>query len=134
MAETEKKNEWGAGLLAIFATILIGAAIPVILFFLLYKPQVLRKDEQRARLTDLDGKLNLEIARGGSLGDLRKEGEEVAERMVELEKRFAGSDAQASVDKLLQLLNANNLKRTPDAVVRREKDAIRKTDIKVEFP
>jgi hypothetical protein len=35
---------------------------------------------------------------------------------------------------LTDLLNANKLKRTPEAVVRREKSAISKTDSKAEFP
>lgn len=134
MADTDKKNEWGAGLLAIAATVLVGAAIPVILYFLLYKPQVQRKEEQRNRLTQLDIQLNGEIARGSVLSGLKAEGEEVARSMEELEKRFATEDIDASVDKLLQLLNANNLKRTPEAVVRREKSPISKSDSKADFP
>lgn len=134
MAENAKSNEWGAGLLAIAATVLIGAAIPVILYFLLYKPQVLRKEAERNRLTQLDTSLNTEIARGTALAELRTEGEEVAKNMEELEKRFSAPDMDASVEKLQQLLNANNLRRTPEAVVRREKSAIAKTDSKSEFP
>ncbi len=134
MAENAKSNEWGAGLLAIAATVLIGAAIPVILYFLLYKPQVVRKETERNRLTQLDASLNTEIARGTALAELRTEGEEVAKNMEELEKRFSVADMDGSVEKLQQLLNANNLRRTPEAVVRREKSAIAKTDSKSEFP
>jgi Tfp pilus assembly protein PilO len=134
MAETEKKNEWGAGLLAIGATVLIGAAIPCILYFILYKPQVVRKEEQKVRLTQMDAQLNTEIARGDVLLALQTEGEEVATKMDELEKRFSTANLDGSVEKLLQLLNANNLKRTPEAVVRREKSPIAKTDSRAEFP
>ncbi len=134
MAETDTKSEWGAGLLAIGATVLIGAAVPIILYFLLYKPQVLRKDAERNRLTQLGLQLDEQIARGTVLAELRAEGEEVATKMEELEKRFSTGEIDGSVDKLLELLNANNLKRTPEAVVRREKSPISKTDSKTEFP
>ena len=134
MAETEKTNEWGAGMLAIAATLFIGAAIPVILFFVVYKPQVQRKEEQKARMVQLDAQLNEQMVRGGDLLKLQGEGEDVAKSLTELEKRFSSSDVQSSIEKLLALLNANSLKRTPDAVVRREKDQIRRSDIKDEFP
>ncbi|MCC6150338.1 MAG: hypothetical protein IT461_08830 [Planctomycetes bacterium] len=134
MAEIEKKNEWGAGLLAIAATLFIGAAIPVILFFVVYKPQVQRKEEQKVRTVQLGTQLDEQMARGGKLLELQGEGEEVAKSLTELETRFASSDVQNAIGRLLALLNASNLKRTPEAVVRREKDPIRRTDMKDEFP
>lgn len=133
MAEIEKKNEWGAGLLAIAATLFIGAAIPIILFFVVYKPQVQRKEAEKARTVQLGVQLDEQIERGKKLGDLQAQGEEVAAKLTELEKRFTKGDTEIAVAKLLELLAANNLRRTPDAVVRREKDPIRRTDIREAF-
>ena len=134
MAEIEKKNEWGAGILAISATVFIGAAIPVILYFVLYTPQVQRKNDQKARTVQMTDQLNKELQRGDDLAKLRTEGEEVAKALEESEKRFGPQDTQSSVDTLLKMLTANNLRRTPEAVTRREKDPIRRTDIRAEFP
>ncbi|KAA0217777.1 hypothetical protein EDM80_02795 [bacterium] len=135
MADQAKSSgDWTAGLIAIFATLLLGGAAPIALFFLLYKPQTIKREEQVTREKNLKSELDIQLARQANLAGLQKEGEEVASKLGELEKQFADKTIQEAVKKIGAMLEANKLEMTPEAKLRRDTSAIRMSDTKDDFP
>lgn len=132
--QAKSGNEWTAGLIAIFATILIGGAIPVALYFAMYVPQTKKKLQQEQRLAQLQTDYDLEFARTERIGGLKKDGEQVEKELKKVEERFADKGVQSVLDKLQKLLDSNKLDMTPDAKTRREASAIRVSDLKSDFP
>lgn len=91
---TGSSGDWTAGIVAIVAALLLGSALPIGLYFGLYKPKEKQRIEAQNKLEQLKTDMQLMIARSDRVRGLEEDGVAVAERLKELEVPFAVSDPE----------------------------------------
>lgn len=100
--------DWTAGIVAIVAALLLGSAIPIGLYFGLYKPKVAELAAANQKLNTLKADMTAMVVRSEKVTKLENDGDAMAKRVTELEAPFAVSDperldvpdAWAAIDKL----------------------------------
>jgi hypothetical protein len=88
-------GDWTAGIVAIVAAMLLGSAIPVGLYFGLYKPKVAEHSAAKEKLNTLQTDMTAMVARSERVRKLEDEGEAMAARVTKDEARFAIADPEA---------------------------------------
>jgi hypothetical protein len=86
--------DWTAGIVAIAAALLLGSAIPIGLYFGLYKPKVAELVTANQKLTQIKVDMNAMVARSEKVTKLETEGDAMAKRVTEIEAPFAVSDPE----------------------------------------
>lgn len=87
-------GDWTAGIVAIVAALLLGGALPIGLYFGLYKPKEKERLAAEQKLVQLNVDLELMMARGERVRGLEDDGVAMADRIKELESPFAVGDAE----------------------------------------
>jgi len=106
---------------AIIAALLLGSALPIGLYFGLYKPKLKERMEAQDKKQQLDTAMSIMIARQERVVKLEKEGEEMADRITKIERPFSVADTE-KMDvpdvraALLRLAEVNNLALAPEHV------------------
>jgi hypothetical protein len=86
--------DWTAGIVAIVAALLLGSAIPIGLYFGLYKPKVAELAAANQKLNTLKNDMTAMVARSEKVTGLEKDGEALAKRVTDIEAPFAVSDPE----------------------------------------
>jgi hypothetical protein len=87
--EPGKGNDWGAGIAAIGAALLFGAALPVGLYFGAYKPQTNKLAAEKKRYEKAEGDFKLEDARRGKVESDKTDVTNVQAKLTEVQKLFS---------------------------------------------
>lgn len=87
-------GDWTAGIVAIVAALLLGSALPVGLYFGLYKPKEKERLEAANKLEQLNVDMEMMIARGDRVRGLEEDGKQMEVRVQEMEIPFAVADAE----------------------------------------
>lgn len=87
-------GDWTAGIVAIVAALLLGSALPIGLYFGLYKPKEKERLDAEAKLAQLNTDMELMIARGERVRGLEEDGVKMAADIKELESPFAVGDPE----------------------------------------
>lgn len=112
-------GDWTAGIVAIVAALLLGSALPIGLYFGLYKPKVAERKAGEEKKKKLNADMEVMIARQEKVAELEAEGKEMAKRVKEIEKPFAVADTE-KMDvpdvraALLRLAEVHNLALLPE--------------------
>jgi hypothetical protein len=93
-ASGSSAGDWTAGIVAIIAAMLLGGAIPVGLYFGLYKPKVAEHVAAKEKMKTLQADMDLMVARSEKVRKLEEEGDAMAVRVTKIEERFAVSDPE----------------------------------------
>jgi hypothetical protein len=97
-------GEWTAGLIAILATVLIGAAIPIALYFTLYVPRTEAHASVKQKLvTEEARELTLSI-KAAKVAGLKKDADGLVARLASAEDKFTPTELVAQVVKRLSNL------------------------------
>lgn len=87
-------GDWTAGIVAIVAALLLGSALPVGLYFGLYKPKEKERLDAANKLEQLNVDMEMMIARGDRVRGLEEDGKQMEVRVQEMEIPFAVADAE----------------------------------------
>jgi Tfp pilus assembly protein PilO len=87
-------GDWTAGIVAIVAALLLGSAIPIGLYFGLYKPKVADRVAANKKLETLKIDMTAMVTRSDKVRKLETEGDEMAIRVAKIEEDFAVSDPE----------------------------------------
>jgi hypothetical protein len=87
-------SDWTAGIVAIAAALLLGGAIPIGLYFGLYKPKVAEHATAKQKLSALQVDMTAMVARSEKVTKLEADGVALAKRVTEIESGFAVSDPE----------------------------------------
>ncbi|MEZ5992519.1 MAG: hypothetical protein R3E76_09210 [Planctomycetota bacterium] len=136
---TGSSGDWTAGIVAIVAALLLGSAIPIGLYFGLYRPKVAERIAAQENKTKLDGEMNAMIARQEFVVKLETEADSVAERIEEIEKPFALADVEKMDvpevhEALLRLAKLHNLGLLPERQQQLRAEIVFPAGQRIEFP
>jgi Tfp pilus assembly protein PilO len=87
-------GDWTAGIVAIAAALLLGSAIPIGLYFGLYKPKVAERTTANEKLNTLKTDMTVMVSRADKVRKLEDDGDTMAQRVLRDEEAFAVSDPE----------------------------------------
>ncbi|MCB9894775.1 MAG: hypothetical protein H6839_10015 [Planctomycetes bacterium] len=93
-ASSGSGGDWTAGIVAIFAALLLGSAAPIGLYFGLYKPKVADRIAAEEKKSKLMLDMDLMLKRSERVTTLENEGDAMSERVKAQEAPFAEPDVE----------------------------------------
>lgn len=111
MADLNKgSGDWTAGIIAIVATLLLGAAVPVGLYFALYKPKTVEHAQKDEEFNKVSAEFEVLVARQTDVTKMEKEADETAKKLAKLEEVFAVPNDDAVIARIAKLATSHDIK------------------------
>lgn len=101
---------WTIGIVVIVATLLIGSAVPLVAYFAVYEPLKAKREDQDAKLKQLEGDLLAEEARREKVNKLATEADEVEQALLSVESGFTPPNQNPILDVLRRLSSHYNIR------------------------
>lgn len=101
---TKEGGDWTAGLVAIAAALLLGAAAPIGIYFGLYVPQTKEHEMWAAEAVKNKAKHDEQLEREKRVGVMRKHGDEARAEIAKLEERFTPLSAASDLITTLETM------------------------------
>lgn len=139
MADKGGAGEWTAGIIAIVAALLLGGAVPVGVYFGLYKPKMQEREQAQQKLAALDVDMELALARQAKVKKLQDEAADMEERLIDAEKPFAVADVER-MDvpevraRLISLADAHKLELLPERQAQLGSERVFTGNQRITFP
>jgi Tfp pilus assembly protein PilO len=81
-------GDWTAGMIAIFAALMIGGAVPALVYFGLYQPKVEERTGAERRLDDLKVEQDIVLAKQAEVRGLMNDASDMAKRLEQSGENF----------------------------------------------
>lgn len=132
-------SDWTAGIVAILAAVLLGAALPIGLYYGLYVPQTEALAQARLDLEAVEARQAMLSAKAERVKTLEDEGAEIAERLSGIEVEFVSPDGEgftldAAVLDIEDLASAHHLSPRRQTSGTRDLNVVRPAGGALEFP
>jgi Tfp pilus assembly protein PilO len=107
----DPSGDWTAGIVAIFAALLLGGAIPIALYYTLYVPRVQARIAEEKRLEDQQATQAALVAREERVRKLEEDAAEMEKRLRQVEENFtAPVDRDVLISKITNFARDHNIR------------------------